>query len=82
MSYHRITGHDTGCSCILCHRNLPATFLNSADDMDWLKEVFAVPSESQAAVFYGNADSPEVIECYASPDPLVTDSPFAVFCPL
>jgi hypothetical protein len=60
----------------------PSLYLDAPDDIAWLKAVHHAPAETQAAILYGREDSPSVVECYASPQPLVTDSPVAVYCPI
>lgn len=52
------------------------TFLNSPEDMKWLKDVHLPsldPSRHKSAILHGNEDCPERIDVYVSPDPLHTD---------
>lgn len=57
-------------------------FLNSPEDMKWLREVHlhGLPSEYESAVVHGNEDSPSKIETYRSLNPTVNEKP-AVFLP-
>ena len=55
-------------------------FLNTSDDIDWLKSVHLkgidLPvqyQEFKSAVLYGNEDCPESVDLYVSADPLITD---------
>lgn len=58
-------------------------FLNSSEDMQWLRDVHlqGLPPEYEAAVVYGNEDSPSKIETYRSLNPKVNDVP-TVFVPV
>jgi hypothetical protein len=60
--------------------NTRQTFLSGDEDMTWLRDVHCptLPAEYHSAILYGNEDSPERIEAYLSPDPLVTDVPFII----
>jgi hypothetical protein len=53
------------------------TFLNSAEDMQWLKDVHVriLPDNARSAIIFGNEDAPDSIEVYDSVQPLVTDTP-------
>ena len=53
------------------------TFLNSAEDMQWLKDVHVriLPDNARSAIIFGNEDAPDSIEVYDSAQPLVTDTP-------
>jgi hypothetical protein len=57
-------------------------FLNSPEDMKWLRDVHlqGLPSEYEAAVVHGNEDSPSKIEVFRSLNPTVNEKP-AVFLP-
>jgi len=51
------------------------TFLNTADDMKWLRDVHLprLSKKFKSAVIHGNEDYPEMIEVYERRDPVVTD---------
>ena len=51
-------------------------FINTADDMQWLKDVHIpdLPDNSQSAVIVGNEDWPESIKIYTSQEPRFDDS--------
>jgi hypothetical protein len=52
-------------------------FLNSPDDMQWLKDVHVhnMPDNARSAIITGNEDAPDSIAVYDSTEPLVTDTP-------
>jgi hypothetical protein len=54
------------------------TFINSSDDISWLKENHLQDLEYEnfnSAIIYGNEDSPEKIELFEKLEPLHTDTP-------
>jgi len=54
------------------------TFINSSDDISWLKENHLQDLEYEnfnSAIIYGNEDSPEKIELFEKLEPLYTDTP-------
>jgi len=52
-------------------------FINSAEDMQWLKDVHVhnLPDNARSAVITGNEDAPDSIAVYDSVEPLYTDTP-------
>ena len=46
-----------------------AVFLNTPEDMQWLREVHGVEGEYNAAIVYGNEDAPYRIELFYSAEP-------------
>jgi hypothetical protein len=54
-------------------------YMDAPEDIAWAVSVHGVPAETLALVLYGNEDCPDRIECYREAQPLVTDTPFAVF---
>ncbi len=52
-------------------------FLNTPDDMQWLREVHwpTLPPEYKSALITGNEDAPEAIAAFVDVDPLITDTP-------
>ena len=52
-------------------------FLNSPEDMQWLKDVHVhnMPDNARSALIIGNEDAPDSIAVYDSTEPLVTDTP-------
>lgn len=57
-------------------------FLNTPEDMKWLREVHVpkLPSKYESAVIHGNEDSPSKIEFFTSLNPEVNEKP-TVFVP-
>jgi len=53
------------------------TFINSAEDMQWLKDVHIhnLSDDARSAIIIGNEDAPYSIKVYDKVDPLVTDTP-------
>ena len=53
------------------------TFINSVEDMQWLKDVHVhnMPDTARSAVIVGNEDAPDSIAVYDSVEPLYTDVP-------
>ena len=53
------------------------TFINSAEDMQWLKDVHIpiLPDSARSALITGNEDAPANIAVYDSVDPLYNDTP-------
>lgn len=58
------------------------SFLNSSEDMKWLREVHLpkLPSKYESAVIHGNEDSPSKIEVFRALNPKVNHVP-VVFLP-
>jgi hypothetical protein len=56
-------------------------FMNEPDDVQRLKDVHLKTwaPEFSSAVVYGNEDSPEKIELYATANPSINDYPVAVY---
>lgn len=59
-----------------------ATFINSPEDMQWLRETHLAcapqfeTAHFKSAVIHGNEDCPEMIDLYLSNEPVVCDRPF------
>lgn len=53
-------------------------YLNSAEDLQWAKDVHKVPAATKVVILYGNEDCPERLECYTQEHPKVSDEPFVV----
>lgn len=46
-----------------------AVFINTPEDMQWLREVHDVEEEYNSAIVYGNEDAPYRIELFYSAEP-------------
>jgi hypothetical protein len=51
--------------------------INSADDMQWLKDVHipSLPDDARSAIIIGNEDAPDSVEVYDSVNPHIKDRP-------
>lgn len=57
------------------------TMLDTADDLQWAREVYAVPDWAQCCIVHGNMDAPDKIECYRVPMPAFDQAPDCVVYP-
>jgi hypothetical protein len=64
---------------------MTTTFLNTSEDMQWLRETALKDHASLHSValalsvmIYGNEDSPYKVELYQDTDPLYTDKPYTI----
>ncbi|HSW91035.1 MAG TPA: hypothetical protein VLG09_00105 [Candidatus Saccharimonadales bacterium] len=61
--------------------NEKQTFINSADDMEWLRETHLTNLHVESfnsAIIYGNEDSPVKVDLYLDQNPNVTDLPLTI----
>ena len=70
-----------------CTRNPPRTkgqtymsmeLLNTAEDLQWARDVHGAPEWAQCVIVHGNMDYPEKIECYRVSMPRFDAEPDAV----
>lgn len=57
-------------------------FLNTPEDMQWLREVHGVGAEYHAAIVYGSEDAPYRIELFYSAEPRYGQWPDRVKVPM
>lgn len=56
-------------------------FINSPEDMAWLRDVFKLPNVFGSAVIYGNEDSPDRIDLFYNSEPEFYQAPDQSFIP-
>ncbi len=56
-------------------------FIDSPEDMEWLRDVFKVPGEWGSATIQGNEDAPERIELFYSKSPAWNAVPDSTLTP-
>lgn len=55
--------------------------LTAPEDLEWAREVHAVPEWARFVILYGNEDSPQSIECYQHDNPRYDAKPELTITP-